>query len=256
MATGQQAFVVSTEVLQGWEHEASVRESLWSQAVTVLTQAARSSRTLAGGQVEPADFAGFLASALGAVAANLGDVDLVTAGRPGSWESDLVDQLVRQTVGFGQELLLAHRTEPLVIPLNVAQLVEDTGCLPSFSDAEAEVPFSLALDENTRDTEWERLRGRYLDAYEAYAARFTEAVEAHALTLEGLAVPAADGGEPALRVPVEVRVESEPDRFWSALANPIEWEGDPIVWQLWQHAVDTVGLPTFDNDGPVPSEGA
>ena len=55
MATGQQPFVVSAEVLQAWEHEASVRESLWSQAVTVLTQAARSTRTLAGGQVEPAD---------------------------------------------------------------------------------------------------------------------------------------------------------------------------------------------------------
>lgn len=256
MASGQQAFVVSAEVLQAWEHEASVRDSLWSQAVTVLTQAARSTCTLAGGQVEPADFAGFLASALGAVAANLGDVDLVTAGRPGSWESDLVDQLVRQTVGFGQELLLAHRTDPVVVPLNVAQLVEDTGCVPSFFDAEAELPFSLDLDEHTQDTEWERLRGRYLDAYEAYATRFTEAVHAHALTLEGLAVPAADGGAPSVRVPVEVKVETEPDRSWGGVENPIEWAGDPIVWQLWQHAVETAGFPTFDTDVPAAPEGA
>lgn len=256
MATGQEAFVVSAEVQEAWAHEASVRESLWVMAVDTLTRAARSSRTLAGGQVEPADFAGFLASALGAVAGNLGDVDLVTAGRPGSWESDLVDQLVRGTVGFGQELLLGHRTEPLVVPLNVAQLVEDTGCLSSFFDAEAELPFSLDLDEHTQDTEWERLRARYLDAYEAYASRFTEAVNAHALTLEGLAVPAADGGEPSLRVPVEVKVETEPDRSWGGVENPIEWAGDPIVWQLWQHAVEKAGFPTLDSDVPVPPEGA
>lgn len=256
MATGQEAFVVSAGVQEAWAHEAEVRESLWIMAVDTLTRAARSSRTLAGGQVEPVDFAGFLASALGAVAGNLGDVDLVTAGRPGSWESDLVDQLVRGTVGFGQELLLAHRTDPLVVPLNVAELVEDTGCLPSFFDAEAELPFSLELDEHTQDTAWERLRSRYLDAYDAYATKFTEAVHAHALTLEGLAVPAADGGEPSLRVPVEVKVETEPDRSWGAVENPSEWAGDPIVWQLWQHAVETAGFPTLDSDVPVPPEGA
>lgn len=250
MTAGRQAFTVRAEVQEAWAHEAAVREALWSMAVDTLTRAARSTRTLAGGQVEPADFAGFLASALGAVAGNLGDVELVTIGRPGSWESDLVDQLVRGTVGYGQELLLAHRTDPLVVPLNVAQLVENTGCLPSFFDAEAELPFSLDLDEHTQDTEWERLRGRYLDAYEAYATRFTEAVNAHALTLDGLAVPAADGGAPSLRVPVEVKVETEPDRSWGAVENPIEWDGDPIVWQLWQHAVDTVGLPKLDAPAP------
>ena len=134
---------MSAEVREAWEQEATARESLWLRAVEVLTQAARLTRTLAGGWKEPADFSDFLASALGAVAANLGTVDLVTAGRPGSWESSLVEQLLYGTVGYDDALLLERRTEPVVVPLNVAKLVEDTGCLPSFFDAEAELPFSL-----------------------------------------------------------------------------------------------------------------
>ncbi len=48
-----------------------------------------------------------------------------TARRPGSWESDLLAQLVAGTVGYeitpGE--LAARRTESVVVPLNVAQLV-------------------------------------------------------------------------------------------------------------------------------------
>ena len=163
----------------------------------------------------------FLASALGAVAANLGTVDLVTAGRPGSWESSLVEQLIQGTVGYDDELLLERRTESVVVPLNVAQLVEE------------------------QVTEWERVRARYLDLDEAYAQRFTEAVLAHALTIDGLVVPATDGGTPTLRVSVGVRAETDPEQSWGPVENPSEWEGDPVVWRLWTHAIDTVGLPSF-----------
>ncbi|HYM53067.1 MAG TPA: hypothetical protein VEW45_06275, partial [Candidatus Dormibacteraeota bacterium] len=47
------------------------------------------------------------------------------AGRPGSWEADLVEQLLRGTVGWDEQYLSEHRTEPVVIHLNVARLVED-----------------------------------------------------------------------------------------------------------------------------------
>lgn len=57
--------------------EAAEYDRLWLLAVDVLGQAVRLRRTSPWGQqVDPADFAGFLASALGAVAANLGDVEL------------------------------------------------------------------------------------------------------------------------------------------------------------------------------------
>ena len=51
------------------------------------------------------DFAGWLASVLAGVAAELGSSDALTAGRPGSWEAELVQQLVKGTVGWGDEYL-------------------------------------------------------------------------------------------------------------------------------------------------------
>jgi hypothetical protein len=55
------------------------------------------------------DFAGWLAAALAWAAAGLGSSGALTAGRPGSWEAALVDQLVKGTVGYGDEQL-PHRT--------------------------------------------------------------------------------------------------------------------------------------------------
>jgi hydroxyethylthiazole kinase-like sugar kinase family protein len=47
---------------------------------------------------EEHDFAGWLAGILAAAAAELGSEEALTAGRPGSWEAALVDQLVQGTV--------------------------------------------------------------------------------------------------------------------------------------------------------------
>lgn len=51
------------------------------------------------------DFAGWLADILARVAAIKGTSDALTAGRPGSWEAALVDQLVKGTVGYDDEYL-------------------------------------------------------------------------------------------------------------------------------------------------------
>jgi hypothetical protein len=51
------------------------------------------------------DFAGWLAAVLATVAGELGSSDALTAGRPGSWEASLVDQLVKGTVGYNDEYL-------------------------------------------------------------------------------------------------------------------------------------------------------
>jgi hypothetical protein len=50
------------------------------------------------------DFPGWLADVLARVAARQGSIDALTAGRPGSWEASLLDQLARGTVG-GDEYL-------------------------------------------------------------------------------------------------------------------------------------------------------
>ena len=57
--------------------------NLGAEAVRVLTAAAH--RLRADGT--PCDFADFLAGVLGATAANLGGIEQLLAGRPGSWEA-------------------------------------------------------------------------------------------------------------------------------------------------------------------------
>lgn len=58
------------------------------------------------------DFAGWLATALAHVAARHGSTDALTARRPGSWEADLVDRLVRGTAGWNDEDL-CHYGQPV-----------------------------------------------------------------------------------------------------------------------------------------------
>jgi hypothetical protein len=67
----------------------------YDEAVKAVIQAARSEH----------DFAGWLAQVLAAAAGQLGGSDELTIGRPGSWEASFVDQLVKGTVGYGDEYL-------------------------------------------------------------------------------------------------------------------------------------------------------
>jgi hypothetical protein len=55
------------------------------------------------------DFGGWLALVLAAAAAELGSTDALTAGRPGSWEAELVQRLVKGTVGWHDEYLADHK---------------------------------------------------------------------------------------------------------------------------------------------------
>ena len=57
------------------------------------------------------DFAGWLAGVLARVAASKGSSGALTAGRPGSWEAALVDQLVKGTVGHDDEYLPEYRDD-------------------------------------------------------------------------------------------------------------------------------------------------
>jgi hypothetical protein len=58
---------------------------------------------------EEHDFGGWLAAVLASVAAELGSSDALTAGRPGSWEAELVRRLVNGTVGWADEHLADHQ---------------------------------------------------------------------------------------------------------------------------------------------------
>lgn len=69
------------------------------RAVAAVIAAARSEH----------DFAGWLAVVLADVAGQLGGSEELTAGRPGSWEADLVGQLVAGTVGYDDQYLPGQR---------------------------------------------------------------------------------------------------------------------------------------------------
>jgi len=58
---------------------------------------------------EEHDFGGWLAGVLARAAAELGSTAALIARRPGSWEADLVQQLVRVTVGSEDEHLSDYR---------------------------------------------------------------------------------------------------------------------------------------------------
>ena len=61
---------------------------------------------------EEHDFGGWLAQILATAAAELGSTAALTAGRSGSWEADLVQQLVRGTVGWNDDYLAHYAKEP------------------------------------------------------------------------------------------------------------------------------------------------
>lgn len=226
------------------------RQALWEIATRTLTEAARM-RHPQHGQL---DFADFVASALAATAANVGGVGQVLAGRAGSWEADLVGSLINGTVPDEPDELARHRTEPVVVPLNVAELVEGRHQGTGLDDALAAVTERHAEpvedDEESTDAyeaEVTATEARYAAAYARYAEQFAQAVQAEAATI------------PGLQVPVTVEADTNPTSEWWAettLRNPVlygdEFVTDPLVWRLWEHAERTVPLP--DLEEPQPQE--
>jgi hypothetical protein len=75
-----------------------------NRAVEAVTQAARAEH----------DLPGWLSLVLVLAAAQLGSLDSLTAGRPGSWEAELVDRLARGLAGDDDGL--AHFRAALGVP--------------------------------------------------------------------------------------------------------------------------------------------
>ncbi|WP_143448410.1 hypothetical protein [Kineosporia sp. A_224] len=235
---------------------------LHAQAVQTLTLACRlrfpqvhSDGTAAA--TAPIDLADFLASVLAAVAANVGSIDRLTAGRPGSWESDLVAQLVTRTVGRDETWLYEHRTEPVTVQLNVLDLAWD---LPGFPDIEAATehalePFYAATEPDPArtltDDEWDALEvaraatedavtDAYARVYADYAAAFTAAVHRAADQVLALSVPVTVTVVHDPRTPHvdAVRISNPPDTLDGQTSD------DHLATRLWNTAAATVPIPT------------
>src|SRR3954454_10175703 len=122
--------------VRGWDE-------LLATAVRVLTEAARLRHfTGAGTDQEatvPADFAEFVSLAVAGAAANVGGIDAVLAGRPGSWEAGYVRGMLVSPVGWGGEYLWGHRTQPLVIRVDVEAILSELGITGLFDESDAEI---------------------------------------------------------------------------------------------------------------------
>ena len=214
--------------------------STFDDIVAALTALARR-RTTEGDAVDVAEF---ICLALAAAAANVGGPDLLLAARPGSWEAATIYELLVGTMGEDPKGWSRYRTEAVVVPLNVAELIETGDLHPGLlglDDAQAELDHRFdgtneaAYDEYER--ELERLADRYGETYRDYGRRFAAAVRRIAATAE------------YLQVPPQVRVDADPISHWwedAVLSNPGLCEDEPLVLRLWWAAHDLVPLPNVD----------
>lgn len=87
------------------------------------------------------DWAEFVTLALAGAAANVGGIDAILNGRPGSWEVEGVRRLLFSTVGAEEAQLWEHRTEPIEITLYIDELVVDRvyEAVEHYDAAEAEI---------------------------------------------------------------------------------------------------------------------
>jgi hypothetical protein len=214
------------------------REQLLTDAVRLLTEAARST----------GDFAEFVTLAVAGAAANIGSTDALLAGRPGSWEAHYVREMLTAAVGYDEQYLMEHRTEPLVVRAHVDDILHDLGLWALYDEAHDELNRSESaicarhdIDEPIEDydpddytalDELEQLRNR-LDAQRkadwiSYGNAFRDNVHRAAAQLF-----------PTLPVPVEVIVELD----WQNDLGPAGEDWDGPVWRVWEAARLDTPLP-------------
>ncbi len=92
-------------------------------AVDALTAAARATYLSGSGEERRRDFGEIALQVLAGAAANLGGVENLLAGRPGSWEADIIRNAVN-AIAPG-DVLPRYRTEPLRITLYVDQILAE-----------------------------------------------------------------------------------------------------------------------------------
>jgi hypothetical protein len=202
-------------------------------AVTVLTAAARTG----------SDFAEFLTHAVAGTAANLGGIEELLAGRPGSWEAHYVRELLTATVGHDEQYLHAYRIEPLTVRVHVDDVLTDLGYADLYDlDADIELnrredaiyaatPAGLTVSQEAALTQLEQLRDR-LD--EQRRADWTAYGEAFADNVRKVAAEAL----PGLGAPVEVVIEHDWRNDLGSGTDSLSLE-----FRLWERARDLTPLP-------------
>lgn len=216
------------------------QDGLTADAIRVLTQAAHRSTD----EIDGLDFADFVAHVLAATAANVGGPERLLAARPGSWEANQLHALIQGTIGHEPNDWHAYRTERLLIPLNVAELIEKRDLHPGLLGLDEAIDaiglrYSTADDAETLDAwdaEIDAAVRRYETEYRIYANRFQTAVKMLGRSMR----PPVD---------IDVSADANPTSSWwsaTAVTNPTEHDADALVVAVWRAAHDAMPLPSVD----------
>ncbi|MFJ2662695.1 hypothetical protein [Arthrobacter koreensis] len=204
------------------------------EAITALTAAARGQRIVGAGTVNehsvPVDFAGTLSRVLASVAANVGGIEALLQGRPGSWEADYVRQLLRSIAGENEESLLQYRTEPLQLSLNVEEVFERFGLTELYGEAVEELSTLEADADETmfQETATQQEKAR-LDALRTEAAQLTEADTTERNLIQQQAQD--------ILLAVTTRAEQAGNPAAAKLNNVVETR--ELIDELWQQDQDS-----------------
>ena len=193
------------------EDHRSALDAHVADAVRALTAAALQTYPTPYGLAKRFDFAELACRVLTAVAANLGGVEALLAGRPGSWEADSLRRLVHATTP--EDRLLGWRTEPVRLRLNPAEVLAELGIEALYEHAHDAISdrYDHDLDDDQVDAideQVDALEALWEADLAAYAAAYTDLVRAAAAEL-GITVP----------VEVEVVDDDRVDPGWDTLAE-------------------------------------
>ncbi len=246
------------------EH-ATAYDQLLRDAVTALTAAAGLTYTErwpdGTASNRPCDWAEFVTLALAGAAANIGGIETVLAGRPGSWEADAVRRLLTATtVGHDEQQLLTHRTDPIVVSINVDDMMVDLGAWQAYDDAcdalqrryddlglsdvrrtsgsarDVLACLAAATPEQERGCEQiaeleDRLEQQRRQDWAAYGAALATHIQAQVPQIEGLRVPVV------VHVDVDLVPAASPPGTWGSGV------GESIPERLLHTAVRATPLP-------------
>lgn len=256
-------------------------------AIAVLTEAAhltnQPTRQTSSGDWEPnpdpraalaIDWAEFVTHALAGAAANIGGTERILAGRPGSWEADVIRQALTATVGPDEWDLWRHRTAPVKVVLNPERVLIDIDAHTSWSNGFDTAEVELQRRENAVSPCWvhsypghelsEDMRRYYLDRgveiidsppppastveeSEAVAAAARDDPDGFALAADPAEDAALEAIE-ALRAQLEALQRQELADYGERLAAAVREQLDALALPV--PAIVTVDLDTPWDEAP------
>jgi hypothetical protein len=240
-------------------------DAVLADAVRVLTETARRTVTWTDRDGhehrQQADFAEHVTHAVAGAAANLGGIEHVLAGRPGSWEADKVRDMLHSTVGYDEQYLDEHRTEPVVVRVHVDDILNELGVwklydeahdeldrrhdaigIPTASGVPGDPAFEAALAALEPATAGQEAASDAVEELrERLGAQQTREWAAYGDTFKANVHRAAAELFPGLQVPVEVIVELD----WQndIGLSDTDFEGGGPAWRLWETARRNTPLP-------------